>query len=243
MGSVRASEDAGAEERGLEALVGQIRACRACRDAPAGVPLPHEPRPVLRVSSRARILVASQAPGTKVHLSGLPFTDASGDRLRQWMGIDAHTFYDVSRIAIAPMGFCFPGQDGKGADLPPRRECAGLWHDRLFSLLPRFDLVLTIGRPAQAYHLKRLGLGHLLGNGLTETVASWREVRAARKDTRVYALPHPSWRNTGWLRKNPWFEAELVPELQADIAASLDRAAALCEGGSKLDRETASWPK
>ncbi|MEP9378080.1 uracil-DNA glycosylase family protein [Aquabacter sp. CN5-332] len=237
------SDGAFVEQEGLDGLVAEIRACRACLDAPLGPPLPHEPRPVLRVSSTARILVASQAPGTKVHLSGLPFTDASGDRLRKWLGVDKKTFYDVSRIAIAAMGFCFPGQDAKGADLPPRRECARLWHDRLFAALPEFDLILTIGRPAQAYHLKRLGLGHLLGTGLTQTVASWRQVRASRNDTRVYALPHPSWRNTGWLKKNPWFEADLLPELQADIAASLDRAERVCKGRDKSDRETATWPK
>ncbi|TCT02419.1 uracil-DNA glycosylase [Aquabacter spiritensis] len=224
-------------------MVARIRACRVCRDAPLRVPLPHAPRPVLRVSATARILIASQAPGTKVHLSGLPFTDASGDRLRRWMGVDAATFYDARRIAIAPMGFCFPGQDAKGGDLPPRRECAAHWHDTLFATLPDFDLVLAIGRPAQAYHLRRLALGHLIRPGLTETVAGWRAVRASRNDTRVYALPHPSWRNTGWLKRNPWFEAELLPELQADIAASLDRARHLCEGETTDDREAATWPK
>ena len=212
------SEDAGraGDGAGLAELVAAIRACRACVEAPIGAPLSHQPRPVLQVSGSARILVASQAPGTKVHLSGLPFTDASGDRLRAWMGVDKPVFYDAARIAIAPMGFCFPGQDAAGGDLPPRRECALLWHDRLFATLPPFDLVLAIGRPAQAYHLKRLDLGHVLGKGLSETVANWRQVRAAG-GTRVYALPHPSWRNTGWLKRHPWFEQELVPELQADI--------------------------
>lgn len=210
----------------LDALVARIRACRLCVEAPRGAPLPHAPRPVLRVSSTARILVASQAPGTKVHLSGLPFTDASGDRLRAWMGVSSDTFYDVARIAIAPMGFCFPGQDAKGADLPPRRECVATWHDALFAALPNFALVLAVGRPAQAYHLKRLGLGHLIGRGLTETVANWRAVRSAAAAggyTMVYPLPHPSWRNTGWIRKNPFFEAELLPALKADIARLLLR--------------------
>jgi uracil-DNA glycosylase len=210
----------------LDALVARIRACRLCVEAPRGAPLPHAPRPVLRVSSTARILVASQAPGTKVHLSGLPFTDASGDRLRAWMGVSSDTFYDVARIAIAPMGFCFPGQDAKGADLPPRRECAATWHDALFAALPNFALVLAVGRPAQAYHLKRLGLGYLIGRGLTETVANWRAGRAAAAaggHTMVYPLPHPSWRNTGWIRNNPFFEAELLPALKADIARLLLR--------------------
>ncbi|MBA4788519.1 MAG: uracil-DNA glycosylase family protein [Rhizobiales bacterium] len=228
---------------GLADLLAQIRACRACVEAPMGAPLPHAPRPVLHVSESARILVASQAPGTKVHLSGRSFTDASGDRLRAWMGVDAATFYDERRIAIAAMGFCFPGQDAKGADLPPRRECARLWHDRLFAALPDFDLILAVGRAAQTYHFRRLGLGHLLGGGLGETVAAWRAVREARPGTRLYALPHPSWRNTGWLKRHPWFEAELLPELRRDVALSLDRARRLCEGEAKSERETASWPK
>ncbi|MEP9369252.1 uracil-DNA glycosylase family protein [Xanthobacter sp. VNH20] len=205
----------------LDALVAAISACRACIETPFGAPLPHMPRPVLRVSRTARILVASQAPGTKVHLSGLPFTDASGDRLRAWMGVSKDEFYDVSRIAIAPMGFCFPGQDAAGGDLPPRRECASLWHDRLFAALPQFEIVLTIGRPAQAYHFRRLGLGDLLGSSLTQTVENWRAVRAAAVRPRIYALPHPSWRNTGWLKRHPWFEAEVLPELRAEARRAL----------------------
>jgi len=209
----------------LDALVARIRACRLCLETPRGAPLPHAPRPVLRVSASARILVASQAPGTKVHLSGLPFTDASGDRLRAWMGVGKDEFYDEARIAIAPMGFCFPGQDAKGADLPPRRECVATWHDTLFASLPPFRLVLAVGRPAQAYHLKRLGLGAALKAGLTETVAAWRELRAAGRrlspEVLLYPLPHPSWRNTGWLKRHPFFEAELLPELKADVARVL----------------------
>ncbi|HSI42041.1 MAG TPA: uracil-DNA glycosylase family protein [Xanthobacteraceae bacterium] len=203
----------------LDALVAQIRACRACVEAPIRAPLPHAPRPVLRVSGAARLLVASQAPGTKVHLSGMPFTDASGDRLRDWMGLVPETFYDVERVAIAPMGFCFPGQDATGADLPPRPECALLWHDRLFAALPRIELVLAIGAPAQAYHLRRLGLGHLVGGGLTERVANWRAIYRARSGPRLLPLPHPSWRNTGWLKRHPWFEQELLPVLRAEVAA------------------------
>lgn len=229
----------GAGEAPLDALLAQIRACRACIEAPRGAPMPHEPRPVLHVSATARILVASQAPGTKVHLSGRSFTDASGDRLRGWMGVDETTFYDEARIAIAAMGFCFPGQDANGSDLPPRRECAALWHDRLFATLPAFDLILAVGRAAQAYHMKRLGLAHLMRPGLSETVENWRAIRAALPQTRLYPLPHPSWRNTGWLRRHPWFETDLLPELRADIAASLDRARRLCEGRANTDRETA----
>ncbi|MFG1478235.1 uracil-DNA glycosylase family protein [Xanthobacter sp. V4C-4] len=219
-------------ETALDALLAAIRACRVCVEAPRGAPLPHAPRPVLQVSATARILVASQAPGTRVHESGRPFTDASGDRLRAWMGIDASTFYDASRIAIAPMGFCFPGQDAKGADLPPRRECAATWHDALFAALPRFALVLAVGRPAQAYHLRRLGLAAHAGEGLTQTVAAWRAVRAAgaRLDRPVilYPLPHPSWRNTGWLKRHPFFEQELLPELKADIDRALHAPAEAC---------------
>ncbi|MFG1345437.1 uracil-DNA glycosylase family protein [Xanthobacter autotrophicus DSM 431] len=211
----------------LDALVARIRACRLCVEAPRGAPLPHAPRPVLRVSASAAILVASQAPGTRVHASGLPFTDASGDRLRAWMGVSKEEFYDTARVAIAPMGFCFPGQDAAGGDLPPRRECVATWHDALFAALPPFRLILAVGRPAQAYHLARLGLREALAPSLTQTVANWEGVRAAglaRPDpVAVYTLPHPSWRNTGWLKKNPFFERDLLPQLKADIARALGR--------------------
>ncbi|RUY61324.1 uracil-DNA glycosylase family protein, partial [Mesorhizobium sp. M7A.F.Ca.CA.001.13.1.1] len=135
----------------LENLVARVRACRICVENPAGKPLPHEPRPVLRPSSTARILIASQAPGTKVHLSGMPFTDASGDRLRSWLGVTSDEFYDIEKFAIVPMGFCFPGQDAKGGDLPPRRECAAAWRAPLMASMPRIDLVLTIGIYAQSW--------------------------------------------------------------------------------------------
>lgn len=205
----------------LESLVAQIRACRVCMDAPFGKPLPHEPRPVLRVSASAKILIASQAPGTRVHASGLPFDDASGDRLRDWMGVDRETFYDWRRIGIAAMGFCFPGQDTKGGDLPPRKECRATWHDRLFAALPAPELILAVGSYSQHYHLRRLGLGDLMGDTLSETLASWRDIFEARTRPRVLVLPHPSWRNTGFLRKRPWFEKELVPRLQREIACLL----------------------
>lgn len=212
-------------ETALDALLARIRACRVCVETPSAAPLPHLPRPVLQVSATARILVAGQAPGTKVHATGLAFNDASGDRLRSWMGVSRDEFYDASRIAIAAMGFCFPGQDAKGADLPPRRECVATWHDALFATLPPIPLVLAVGRPAQAYHLKRLGLGHLVKASLTETVAGWRQVRTegARLAPPVilYPLPHPSWRNTGWLKRNSFFEDELVPVLKTDIARIL----------------------
>ena len=198
-----------------------IAACRICVDHPRGAPLPHEPRPVVRPSAVARILVAGQAPGTRVHASGRPFTDPSGDRLRAWMGVDEAVFYDQDRIAIVPMGFCFPGLDAKGSDLPPRRECRTAWHDSLMAAMPRVELVLAIGATAQAYHLDRLGLGAMRRPTLTETVMDWRAIRAAGEGAAVYALPHPSWRNSGWLKRHPWFEAELLPQLRADIAARL----------------------
>jgi uracil-DNA glycosylase len=202
--------------RSLTRLVADIRACRVCRDAPLGKPLPHEPRPVLRVSPSATVCIAGQAPGTRVHASGTPFTDPSGDRLRDWLGIDADTFYDVRRIAIVPMGFCFPGQDAKGGDLPPRRECAPLWHRRLFDVLPKIKLVVAVGAYAHAFHL-----GSLARPTLTETVTDWREIMAATARPKVIPLPHPSWRNNAWIRRHPWFETELLPVLRAEVAAAL----------------------
>jgi uracil-DNA glycosylase len=198
---------------GLEALISRVRACTVCRDAPANgkPPLPHDPRPVLQVSATARVLVAGQAPGTRVHASGRPFTDPSGDRLRSWMGIAEDVFYDASRIAIVPMGLCFPGLDAKGGDLPPRRECAPAWRQQLMQAMPRVEYVLAIGMYAQAWHL-----GGGQKKTLTETVRNWRDYHA-REPVRIMPMPHPSWRNTGWLKKNPWFEAELLPVLKQDV--------------------------
>lgn len=200
----------------LAGIIEAIRACRICRDRPLGSPLPHAPRPVLRVSPTATVCIASQAPGTRVHASGKPFTDPSGDRLRAWMGIDAATFYDERRIAIVPMGFCFPGLDAKGSDLPPRRECPPAWRAKLMAALPRIEFVLAVGAYAQRWHL-----GPSARPTLTETVAAWREILT--ETTRgggpaILPLPHPSWRNTGWIRRNPWFEAELLPVLRGEIA-------------------------
>lgn len=205
----------------LDVLAAAIASCRICVEAPRGRPLPHEPRPVAWPSTRARILVAGQAPGMRVHLSGLPFDDRSGDRLRDWMGVDRTVFYDRSQLAIVPMGFCFPGYDAKGGDLPPRRECRAAWHDRLMAAMPQIELVLAIGATAQAYHLDRLGLRRLQADNLTGTVANWRAIRAASGRPVVLVLPHPSWRNTGWLRRHPWFEADLLPVLRAEVAARL----------------------
>ena len=201
----------------LARLAERIRACRICRDLPTATPLPHEPRPVLRVSSTARLVICGQAPGTRVHASGVPFDDPSGDRLRAWMGVDRALFYDESRIAIVPMGFCFPGQDARGGDLPPRKECAAAWHDQVFSALPQVELVLAIGQYAQAYHL-----GPRRKKSLTETVAAWRDVLQQAENPRLLPLPHPSWRNTGWLKKNPWFETDILPVLRSEVRRLTD---------------------
>ena len=196
----------------LSRVLGAIRACRHCIDAPQGRPLPHEPRPVLRASATARLAVCSQAPGTRVHLSGTPFTDRSGDRLREWMGVTPDEFYDEARVAIVPMGFCFPGQDEKGGDLPPRLECSGLWHRTLFAALPQVELVLAVGSYAQNFHL-----GEAAGTTLQETMLAWRRHLKRKTRPRILPLPHPSWRNNAWLTKNPWFEAELLPVLRREV--------------------------
>lgn len=196
----------------LENFAATVRACRICVENPIGRPLPHEPRPVLRPSSSARILIASQAPGTKVHVTGMPFTDASGDRLRNWLGVSSEEFYDTTKFAIVPMGFCFPGQDAKGSDLPPRRECAPAWRAPLMALMPQVDVVLTIGLYAQSWHM-----GAARRPSLTETVMDWRTIWDAPSNPKVLPLPHPSWRNTGWLKRNPWFEMDLLPFLRSEI--------------------------
>jgi len=199
----------------LATLAEDIRACRVCRDAPRyGAPLPHEPRPVFQVSPSARICIAGQAPGVRVHASGRPYTDPSGVRLRNWLGIGEDIFYDPKIVAVVAMGFCFPGLDAKGGDLPPRRECAELWRTRVFALLPNLELVLLVGQYAQRWHLgpKRTG------KSLSETVSGWRDTYRVSDHPRLVPMPHPSWRNNAWLTRNPWFETELLPILRADIA-------------------------
>lgn len=208
--------DDGSSQAGaaLGALVDEIRACRLCRDRPAGRPLAHEPRPVLQVAPTARLLVSGQAPGTRVHASGRPFTDPSGERLRDWMGVSAEEFYDSRRIAVVPMGFCFPGLNDKGADLPPRPECAPLWRARVLAALPRVELILLVGQYAQRWH------GVLRpGRSLSEAVAGWRDVvrPGEQGGVRLVPLPHPSWRNNAWLKANPWFAEELLPWLRAEV--------------------------
>jgi uracil-DNA glycosylase len=198
--------------RELERLMAEIRACRICRDTAQGPPLPHEPRPVLRPSATARLMISSQAPGARVHASGVPFSDASGDRLRAWLGLSPQEFYDQRRIAIVPMGFCFPGHDAAGGDLPPRRECAATWHQRLFAAMPQLELILAVGGYAQRWHL-----GTAAAAGMTAAVQGWREPLASSLRPRRLALPHPSWRNNAWLTANPWFEQDLLPRLRQEV--------------------------
>jgi len=204
----------------LGELVAEIKACRICVEQPVGKPLPHEPRPVVVPSASARILIAGQAPGTKVHLSGAPFTDASGDRLRDWLGVSSDEFYDPDKFAIVPMGFCFPGQDEKGGDLPPRRECAPAWRARLMAGMKQVDVVLAIGQYAQRWHMEAAR-----ARSLTDTVADWRAAWARSSSPHVLPLPHPSWRNTGWIKRNPWFEMELLPFLRTEIRRRLHAGA------------------
>lgn len=204
-------------DRDLEALLAEARACRICRDSPRGRPLPHEPRPVLRVRAGERIAICGQAPGTRVHASGVPFSDPSGVRLRAWLGMSEEEFYDEARVAIVPMGFCFPGLSPAGADLPPRRECAPAWRDRVFAHLGEVELLVAVGRSAQAWHL-----GPDAGASLTEAVADWRRIVARPGVPTVFPLPHPSWRNNAWLKRNPWFEAETTPHLRAMARRLLD---------------------
>jgi uracil-DNA glycosylase len=190
--------------RGLAALLRDVRACRLC--APH---LPLGPRPVLQLHAQARILLAGQAPGRRVHESGVPFDDPSGERLRNWLGIGPEVFYDPTRVAILPMGMCFPGT-GRSGDLPPRPECAPAWREPLLRQLPRLELTVVIGRYAMDYHLGAAGAT------VTAAVQDWRRHWPA-----VVPLPHPSPRNNLWLRRNAWFEKELVPQLRERVAGLL----------------------
>ena len=190
----------------LEAVLADIAACRAC----AGE-LPHAPRPVVMVAPKTRLLICGQAPGRKVHESGAPFTDASGDRLRDWLGIGYEQFYADPRIGVAAMAFCFPGTNPKGGDFPPPKRCAELWRPRLLSSLQDVELTLLVGSYAQDW-----ALGDRAKVSMTETVRAWRDYLPG-----YLPLPHPSWRNTGWLKRNPWFEAEVVPWLRATVKRML----------------------
>jgi uracil-DNA glycosylase len=186
----------------LSNLSAEARACTIC-----AAHLPLGPRPVFRVSSTARVLLISQAPGTKVHASGLPFDDASGDRLRGWMAVDRVTFYDVTRLAFMPMGFCYPGRLPQGGDRPPRPECAPAWHDRFLALMPQVELTLLVGSYAQRRYLST--------GSMTENVRSYMS------HPRFMALPHPSWRTVGWEAKNLWFGENILPRLRAKLAELL----------------------
>lgn len=189
-------------------LIDQISGCNLCRDRFQTTATKHQPRPVVWFRPQARVLIVGQAPGMRVHLAGRPFADRSGDRLRDWMGIDEATFYDRDKIAIVPMAFCFPGYDRRGSDLPPPRLCAETWRARVMDQLsPR--LTLLVGAHAQRWHLGT--------RDLTTTVAAWRD-----HAPNSFPLPHPSWRNTGWLRRNPWFAAELLPQLRLQVKQILD---------------------
>ena len=200
--------DDGVMDDALASLLQDIRQCRICADA-----LAHEPRPVLRAERTARLVICGQAPGTRVHASGVPFNDPSGVRLREWLEMDPDTFYDSSRVAIVPMGFCFPGQDAKGGDLPPRRECAPQWREKVRNELPAVRLTVLVGRYSQAFYLGR-GTG-----SLTETVKNWREYMPA-----FFPLPHPSWRNNAWLKRNPWFAEDVLPELRRAVRSAFEVA-------------------
>jgi uracil-DNA glycosylase len=190
----------------LAAVLAEIAACRAC----AGE-LPHEPRPVVFVRPETRVLICGQAPGRRVHESGLPFTDPSGDRLRAWMGVDAETFYGHPAIGVAAMAFCFPGTNPKGGDYPPPPRCARLWRPRLLEALPGVELTLLVGGHAQAW-----ALGNRARGNMTETVRAWWDYLPA-----CLPMPHPSWRNTAWLKRNPWFEDEVTPYLRQRLRAIL----------------------
>ena len=188
--------------RKLKSLLKEISECRFCEDH-----LPLDPRPVVQANSQAKILIAGQAPGRKVHETGIPFNDVSGDRLRDWMGIDKSIFYDGSKVALLPMGLCYPGT-GKSGDLPPRPECAEAWREQLLSYLPKIELTLLVGQYSQKYHL-----GNSRKNNLTETVKSWKEYRKKG----LLPLPHPSPRNNMWLRRNEWFEKDILPALKSRV--------------------------
>jgi len=192
-------------KRELDVIVTDVRKCTLCEPE-----LPLGARPVLQVDTQAKILIVGQAPGIRVHESGVPFTDPSGNRLRQWMGIDHDTFYDASKVAILPMGFCYPGT-GKSGDLPPRPECARTWRAEILAAMPNIELILVIGIYAQKWHMSEVKQ-----KNLTETVKNWRDYWPE-----LLPLPHPSPRNNIWLKKNPWFEQDVIPHLQKRVAQLL----------------------
>jgi len=189
----------------LNALLRDIRACTIC--APV---LPHAPRPIVAASEKSRILIIGQAPGARVHASGIPWSDASGTRLRTWLGVDDAAFYDDTKFALVPMGFCFPGRGASG-DLPPRSECAARWHNDLLAQMRSVRLTVLIGQYAL-----RFGLGNASSTTLTETLLRWRDF-----SPKIIPLPHPSPRNIAWFKRNPWFEADVLPTLREQVALAL----------------------
>lgn len=190
-------------------LQDEISACTLCADRFAATATRHRPRPVVWFETPPRILIAGQAPGMRVHEAGRPFWDRSGDRLRDWLGTSSGTFYDRGKIAIVPMAFCFPGYDAKGSDLPPPPICRATWHDRVMAALGEVPLTVVVGGYAHRWHLGPQ-------KSVTATVQNWRDLAP-----RVFPLPHPSWRNTAWLKKNPWFEADLLPKLRIAVKDAL----------------------
>lgn len=202
----RSSRTVASMDEAVRRLRSEIVACTHCAAS-----LPHSPRPVAQFGDAARILIIGQAPGVRVHESGVPWNDASGARLREWIGLDDITFYDPDRLALMPMGFCYPGK-GRSGDLPPRPECAPLWHDRILPLMPDIRLTLLVGSYAQSRYLPHAG-----EMSLTDRVRRW-----ATFGGNVIPLPHPSWRSTGWMARNPWFEIELIPVLQSAVHAALE---------------------
>lgn len=189
----------------MTSLISEISGCRLCTERFRATATGHDPSPLTWFDPHARLLIASQAPGMRAHRSGRPFADPSGVRLRDWMDVTPDIFYDRSRIAIVPMGFCFPGYSASGSDLPPPRICAQTWRDRVLRTLPDIRLTLVVGGYAAKYHLGSAA-------SVTEEVRAWK----TRGDD-IFVLPHPSWRNTAWLKKNPWFEADVLPLLRARI--------------------------
>lgn len=201
----------------LTRLLHEIGACRICE-----ANLPHGPRPILRLSSAARLLIISQAPGSKVHQTGIPWNDASGDRLRDWMNLDRSTFYDETKVAVVPIGFCYPGAEGNGGDKPPRPECAPLWHERVLEHLPNLQLTLLVGQYSQKRYL---GPGRK--KSMTETVKAFSEY-----GPKFFPLPHPSWRIVIWMRRQPWFEQAVIPELRKVVRQVIVSAGACSRTGS-----------
>ena len=192
----------------MDALLAEVRACRAC-----AVHLPLGPRPVVQASAGARLLLVGQAPSLTVHKTGVPWDDRSGEQLRRWLGVDRAVFYDPARIALMPMGYCYPGR-GKSGDLPPRRECAALWHDKLLAQMPRIELTLLIGQYAQRHFL-----GKAARANVTETVEAFADYAP-----RFIPLKHPSPRNTGWFKHHPWFESDVLPVLRERVRLALGAA-------------------